>query len=340
MDLNKSVMKIVDKSLGGKRLTIAEIEYLLGLDLDSSENYLVMAAANRITREMAGDQGMISGQVGLNVDLCSKNCEFCSFANKHGLIKEGYELSPEKLITKVEDFLAAGVNYISLMTTADYPFEKFMKMSEIARKHMPPEMMLSANIGDFARKEAVDLKKVGYGRVYHALRLGEGTYTEINPQDRVRTIEAAAAENLEIGFCIEPIGPEHSINEIASQIDLSLEFNPTMIAVMRRVPIKGTAYGDAGIVSARKMAQIMALTRLAYAFTDTKTFYIHEPSMLGLAAGANLLCAEICANPREINESSDNGRGYSVEKCREMLSDAGYDQRLQSNYPGSWFEPC
>lgn len=340
MYIQREIQEIIDKALSKQKLDPAELHTLLDLRTESVENYALMAAANQLTREMAGSEGMISGQVGLNVESCSKNCEFCSFGAKHNLIQHEFRLTEEQVEAQVKDWVKSGVNYISLMATADYEFEEFLKMSAVARKVMPAEMMLSANIGDFGREEARALKRLGYGRVYHVLRLGEGKYTDIDPQARIDSIEAAAAENLEIAFCIEPVGPEHTSREIAERIELSLHFKPTMMAAMRRIPIEGTEFAGSAIVSEMKMAQIMAVVRLAYAHhSGTKTFYIHEPSLLGLIAGANLLCAETSANPREVYESGKKGRGFSVESCKNLLYNAGYILRPKPNYPGSWFKP-
>ncbi|MHB1407086.1 MAG: biotin synthase BioB [Desulfitobacteriaceae bacterium] len=340
MLIQREIQEIIDKALSKRKLDTVELQTLLDLRTDSIENYALMAAANQLTREMAGNEGMISGQVGLNVESCSKNCEFCSFGAKHGLIQHGYRLNEEQVELQVKDWVKSGVNYISLMATADYEFEEFLKMSAVARKVMPSDMMLSANIGDFGREEARELKRLGYGRVYHVLRLGERQYTDIDPQTRINSIEAAASENLEIAFCIEPVGPEHTSQDIAKRIELSLDFKPTMMAAMRRIPIEGTEFAGSAVVPEIKMAQIMAVVRLAYAHhSATKTFYIHEPSLLGLLAGANLLCAETAANPREVNESGKKGRGFSVESCREVLYNAGYTLRQEPNYPGSWFKP-
>jgi biotin synthase len=329
--------EIINKALNGERLAILELIALLDLSPGSLVTYRLMGAANKVTRREAGGEGMVGAQIGLNVEPCSMNCEFCSFGGKHSKIRSGYRLSREKVAQKTVDFLNAGINYISLMATADYPFDLYLRSSEAARDVMPPQMMLSANIGDFGPEQAQALRALGFGRVYHPIRLDEGSKTRIDPSQRIRTLEAAAAENLEIAYCIEPIGPEHTSRHIAEMIDFSLRFRPTTAAVMRRIPIEGTIFEHAGIVPEIRMAQIMAVLRLAYAHTDTKTFYIHEPSMLGLISGANLICAETAANPREVDETTGSARGFSVSKCREYLENAGYGWRREPNFPGSWF---
>jgi len=337
--MHSRIESILAKGSNRERLSVGELRDLLDLPAVSIETYKLMGAANFLTRRLAGDEGVVGAQIGLNVEPCSMECEFCSFGKKHTRITRGYRLTVEQLQKKVEDFLQAGVNYISLMTTADYPFDEYLRMSEVARKLMPPQMMLSANIGDFGSDEAHLLKAAGFGRVYHPVRLGEGKRTRIAPASRVRTLEAAAAEHLEIAFCIEPVGLEHTSAEIAEMMDFSLRFKPTTAAAMRRIPVEGTVLETNGMVSEMRMAQVMAVLRLAYAHSDTLTYYVHEPSMLGLAAGANLICAETAGNPRELVENTESMRGLTPSECREYLFNAGYSWRKEPNYPGTWFKP-
>lgn len=335
--MNSNISKIADKALAREALDRQEIIALLGVPPHHPDRYVIMGAANSLTRTMAGHDGIVAGQIGLNVEPCSVDCAFCAYAASTTEIREGYCLSRDQVREKTRRFVDAGANFVSLMATADYPFEDFYSVSEAARDVMPRDMMLSANVGDFGPEVARRLKKLGYGRIYHVIRLGEGIDTAARPEDRVATLEAAAAEDLEIAFCIEPIGPEHSPAELADQMLLSLRFAPTACAAMRRIPLEGSRFAGSRVVPEVDMALIMAVLRLVYGHTETRTFYIHEPSLPGLMAGANQICAETAANPRELEETGESLRGWTVERCREMLFEAGYGVRVEPNYPGSWF---
>jgi biotin synthase len=313
--MNSNIAKITDKALAREALDREEIIQLLALPPHHPDRYIIMGAANRLTRALAGNDGIVAGQIGLNVEPCSVDCAFCAYAASTTEIREGYCLTCDQVREKTRRFVKAGANFVSLMATADYPFEDFYSVSEAARGVMPDDMMLSANV----------------------IRLGEGIDTAARPEDRVATIEAAATEDLEIAFCIEPIGPEHSPAELADQMLLSTQFAPTACAAMRRIPLEGSRFARTAVVPEVDMALIMAVLRLVYAHTETRTFYIHEPSLPGLMAGANQICAETAANPRELEETGESLRGWTVERCRAMLFEAGYGVRAEPNYPGSWF---
>ncbi len=332
-----TIEQIIHKALARESLERDEIIALLSVPANDRDRYAIMGAANHLTRALGGNEGIVAGQIGLNVEPCSVDCAFCAYAVSTTQIREGYCLSEEQVRDKVGRFVRAGANFVSLMTTADYPFPEFYRMCAVARAEMPEDMMISANVGDFDREIAREMKKHGVGRVYHVIRLGEGIDTAVSPERRIQSLEAAAAEDLEIAFCIEPIGPEHTAEELADQMRLSLRFNPTACAVMRRIPLPGSRFEDSPIVPEADMALIMAVLRLVYAHTPTLTFYIHEPSFGGLMAGANQICAETAANPRELEETGESLRGWTVERCRALLFEVGYGVRTEPNYPGSWF---
>ena len=72
------------------------------------------------------------------------------------------------------------------------------------------------------------------------------------------------------------------------------------------------------------MAQIVAITRLGMPRTVLGNC-THEPCTLGGIAGANLFWAEVGANPRDTKERTEEGRGETVETCRTIFHECGWD---------------
>ena len=81
------------------------------------------------------------------------------------------------LFRKARQFEADGANAVFVMSTADYPFEKFIDISREIRKSLRPETILVANVGDFTKEQAKKLKDTGFSGIYHAVRLREGRDT-------------------------------------------------------------------------------------------------------------------------------------------------------------------
>jgi biotin synthase len=77
------------------------------------------------------------------------------------------------------------------------------------------------------------------------------------------------------------------------------------------------------MISVLRMAQIVAVTRLAVPHS-VKGNCTHEPCGIGALAGANLFWAETGANPRDIKEKTEEGRGHTVDACRTIFKEADW----------------
>lgn len=282
-----------------------------------------MSAANRFSHQVAQGRGTIYSQVGINVWPCPENCDFCYLGSKHGLIQQLNELSIEEVTTQARNFESAGADEVYLMTTANYPFEKFIEMGQETRKVLHPQTDLIANIGDFGINEAQKLVDAGFDGVYHVFRFREGIETEIEPERRRATFTAIKAAGLDLRYCIEPIGPEHSLDEIVDQMYMAREFKAGILSVMRRIPVAGTPYENSGRLSEIEIARIVAVARL-FLGNQIRQMGVHEPSMVSLRAGAHRICAEVGMNPRDRAVDTAKGRGLSVAACEQMLQEAGF----------------
>ncbi len=314
---------ILDKALDGGQMTREEALHLLGLPLHSDDCYLLMAAANRFSHQRAQSRGTIYSQVGINVWPCPENCDFCYLGSKHGLVKELHELSPAQVTTAALNFEMAGADEVYLMTTANYPFDQFIEIGQAVRNALHPQTILVANIGDFQQREAAQLVNAGFNGVYHVYRFREGIETEIEPTRRRATFAAIREAGLDLRYCIEPIGPEHTLAEIIEQMELARTFGATILSVMRRIPVPGTPYAQMGRLTEIDVARIVAIARL-FLGDQIRQMGVHEPSMVSLRAGAHRICAEVGMNPRDRAVDTAKGRGLSVAACEQMLWEAGF----------------
>jgi biotin synthase len=210
------------------------------------------------------------------------------------------------------------------MTTHDYAFGKYVETSKEVREKLKPETVMIANIGDFGYGEAKQLKEAGYTGIYHAVRMGEGRDTQIDPQVRLHTIRAAREAGLLIGTCVEPIGPEHSIEELSDKILLGREMGPCFSGAMRRINIPGSPLDRHGMISEYRLAFLVAVVRLAMG-REVIGNCTHEPNLLGATTGANLFWAEAGTNPRDTEAETSKGRGMGVKSCMELFRQADFD---------------
>lgn len=318
------ISDIIKKSQNDETFSKEELVQMLSYAPDSFESYQIMAQANRISKEITGNMAEVHGQFALNLAPCPSNCKFCSFAMSNKVFDKTIELSPEEAIQKAQQFEKENANAIYLMTTPIYPFEKFIEISKEVRRNIKPETVLIANVGDQSLEKAKKVKDTGYQAVYHALRLREGIDTGLDPEKRKISIKNFQEAGLQVGTCVEPVGPEHTNEEIAEMILFTASINPSFSGAARRITVPGSQLEPYGMISELRMAQIVAITRLGIP-RSVKGNCTHEPCTLGAIAGANLFWAEVGANPRDTKEKTEEGRGTTVEYCNKLFDESGWN---------------
>jgi biotin synthase len=301
----------------------SEIIEMLAYPADAPETYRIMAEANRQAKELTRNKAEIHAQLALNLAPCSGNCSFCSFAQRNGVFQEEIRLSPDQAVRYAKQFETEGANAVFIMTTAHYPFELFAEMSQEIRRHLKANTPMVANVGDQPLARAKKIKALGYAGVYHALRLREGLDTSLSPQARKNSIRSFQEAGLLVGTCVEPVGPEHTNDELAEAILFTASFTPAYSGAARRIAIPGTQIASRGMISELRLSQIVAVTRLAMPRTVPGNC-THEPCTLGAIAGANLFWAEVGGNPRDVEEKTEEGRGETVQSCRRIFCESNW----------------
>jgi biotin synthase len=98
---------------------------------------------------------------------------------------------------------------------------------------------------------------------------------------------------------------------------------------MRRVSIPNSPLAQYGQITELRLAQIVAVVTLAsLASESTCSIAVHEPNLLGLTSGANVVYAESGANPRDTEADTAVHRGRDVPACRQMLAEAGFEDLM------------
>ncbi len=318
------IREIIKKSLDDGSLSAVEVAELFRVPLFTEASALILSASRRKSEKASNGLSEVHAQIGLNIAPCPKNCSFCSFAAKNKVFQDYFELSLDEALFRAKQFERDSANAIYLMTTGDYPFDKFIETTQEVRKTLKPETTLIANVGDFTAKQAQKLKDAGFSGVYHAVRLGEGCETTLPVEVRLKTFKNAGEVGLLLGTCLEPVGNEHSIRELVEKTIITREANPVYSGSARRIPIPGTAMAHFGMVTEARMAHILAVVRLALGY-NTPGNCTHEPNVTGAVAGANLLWAETGSNPRDVEKETERKRGMTVKDCSHIFEEAEWN---------------
>lgn len=318
-----TVDEILNSVRNGKLLDKQEAVSLLNIKNGSNDFYKLISLANEMTHSEFDNKGLIFAQIGLNAEPCPVDCKFCSMGKSHYAMESVWRKDTDSILLEAENLINSRIDDLFLMTTADYPINEFMNVAKRVKEILPDNIRLVANIGDFDYNTALKLKEIGFTGAYHIKRLREGIDTTIKPEVRIKTLDCIKKAGLELYYCIEPIGPEHTYEEIADEMLRARDYNVGVMAVMRRIPVKGTPLYKNGQISSIELSKIAAAARVVT--RPHRGMNAHETTQMSLICGVNQLYAEVGANPRDIVSNTENGRGLTVENIKHLLIDAGYE---------------
>ncbi len=331
MKIDATVEHIFNAAQNGKLPSKQDCALLLALPETSIEASLLRAVSDTITRQRFSNEGIILGQIGVELSACPGKCKFCSFADGHTTFTPSI-MPDDEIIARAVNFTSSGELYaLFLMTMHTFDFARLLHIVQTVRAKIPRETQIVVNIGDFDDAQALDLKAAGVNGAYHVCRLREGIDTALSPDQRKATIRAIKNSGLDWYYCCEPIGPEHSPLELAEQIYLGIEYGCFQHAAMRRVYIPSTPLAPRGQITELRLSQIVAVVFLAtLACSETRSIAVHEPNLLGLVSGANTVYAETGANPRDTQQVTTAHRGRDIRTCKQMLYEAGFENIVAS----------
>jgi len=320
------ITQILEKATSGQKLSRLDAKQLLNITNGSHDFYQLIETANRMSRKQFQNKAYIFSQIGLNAEPCPMNCKFCSMAESNYVMSGNFRKTMadiEDLKETAKQLVEAGTHDLFLMTTANYPVSEYLRIGIAIKKILPDSVRLVSNIGDLDLKTALALKNSGFTGSYHIHRLREGKDTDIAPETRIETLNNIKKANLELYYCVEPIGPEHSYDELIDEMERARSYNVDAMAVMRRTPVLGTPLAEKGMISSMELTKIAAVTRL---YTQPKrSMNTHEVTPMTLIAGVNQLYAEVGANPRDNISDTANNRGWGVKQAEALLQDAEYE---------------
>jgi len=331
MKIDKKVVSLLDMAQTGRAPAKEECVFLLEFPETSLEAALLRAVADSITRRRFNNEGIVLGQIGIEIAPCPGKCKFCSFGEGHTTF-ESSVMSDEDVLRSADNFTASGELYaLFLMTMHTFDFERLVRIVGKVRQRIPRETQIVVNIGDFGKAQARDLKAAGVNGAYHVCRLREGSDTALDPEQRKATFRTIKDAGLDWYYCCEPIGPEHTPQELADQMFIGLEYGCFQHAAMRRVYIPSAPLAAHGQISELRLAQVTAVVALAtLGCQETKSIAVHEPNLLGLTAGANAVYSETGANPRDTEKETTGHRGRDIKDCKLILYEAGFGHLLTS----------
>ncbi len=318
-------MQTVDgTNVGG---VLAELMSLLGLEERLLDRQTLWAEAREMTRRRSGGQGHLWTAIGVDHVPCGMGCKFCSFAMPWTSITRQTQLSRDQVEAQANRFLKTGADYLVLRTSEAYPLEQLLDLGRRLAPRVHPRGRLVANTGSQSAEGWRQLRSVGFDGIYKTIRLREGVDTSFGRQERLESILAAKAAGLEIYALVEPVGPEHTAQELAEAIfALRDQVKPALVGAMARVLVPGSPLELFGRVDATYLADLTAIIVLSLLPTlDHCRVVCSHPSSPWLAqAGVNALVVEMGAIPRDLSFTETEWGRFTPDDAWQLLSSVGY----------------
>ncbi len=323
-----AIAEILNKANDFEKISRDEALALMRIGLHSKAAYALMETANRMSRQQFGNKGEKHFHIGLNVEPCPMDCAFCSLTRTAGIFKEKIEFSEDTLLKWAKQGEVEGADALNLMTTGTYAFERLLDVGRLLRANV--SVPLVANTRDINYQEGERLLDAGFVGFYHAVRLGEGCVTPFKKEQRIRTIQVLRHVGLQWMNCVEPVGPEHSAEEIVDLMFLARDYGATYSGVMRRINFPGSPMEKYGMISELEMARMVAVSRLVMGPVP-RAHCTHEPNAASLLAGANLFFPEVGSSPRDQAPDTGKGRGRNLSECSRLFVEMNWNPDLPSN---------
>lgn len=323
MEIRKLILQAYEDCIADKDMSRETMIKLIDLDPESEDADYLRELGGKAAQEITGGEACLWGAIGVDMITCGMNCRFCSFGAEWGVVKENTIFTDEEIIEIARDYVKNGVRFIVLRTTEFYDIDDLCRKISRIREEVPGNYEIILNTGEFTLDIARQMADAGTSGVYHALRLREGIDTNLDPRERLDTMKSVQESPLKLISLVEPVGREHTSEEIADAFFVTLDHDAYMTGTMARVPVKGTPLGEIEMITDKRISQLTAIFRLA---TRRKIKYIcvHPASDIAVRAGANIVVVEKGAIPRDNAFVRNEWNSFTVDDAKAMLEAAGY----------------
>ncbi len=318
------INRVKKEALAGRVINRQDMIALLAIDPESKACQELGQAAREVAARVTKNKAYLWAAIGIDYRSCPMNCHYCSLGDAWGLVEEESELSEKEIIDRVEAYVEENVQWIVLRTTQFYPFEKLIALAKKIKSDIPGDYKLVANTGEFDQVIAKELIDAGFEGIYHSLRLREGLDTQFEPKDRIKTMEAIKESSLKLISLVEPVGIEHSNEEIADSFYTAIKHGAIITGAMARVPVKGTPLEKYEALGEKRLAQIIAVTRLA-AGIQAPDICVHPASKIAMKWGANVAVVESGSIPRDSSSNlKKQWQGFDPKMAAKWFEASGY----------------
>ncbi len=319
------VQAICDVALSGHTPKPEHLAELLEIKPETESADILNKIAEELVRRANKGLGYIYAQIGLDCGPCPGNCHFCNFAACNYKENKTRTMSMKRLEHLCELFSENGVHLISLMSSAARAHKDYLEAIKIARKAAEPHVLIMANTADLTYTQAKEIKMAGADCIYHAVRLGEGTITDIPQSVRWNTIDSAKRAGLLISSAIEPL---YQCNAHSKYVQTKREIVDMMLRILR-YDLFCTGCVNLNAVSGTKMQNVKPWSTEKMRII-ANTLHIASHGRVKHGGCCSIQWVDVGDDPRDRGyKNNDEALISQIERARELLGAGGWTLAAQ-----------
>lgn len=305
---------------------------LISLIEDGSSDAALAAAADKVRREVYGDEVFLRGLIEFT-NFCKNDCYYCGIrcSNRE---TERYRLTPEQILACCEEGYALGYRTFVLQGGEDPYFtdERVCEVVSVITKRFP-DCAVTLSIGEKSYESYKAFREAGARRYLLRHETADFThYGRLHPpalsaENRQRCLFDLKALGYQVGSGFMVGSPYQTTENIVADIRFLQRLDPDMIGIGPFITHKQTPFADFESGSLELTLRLLSILRLMFPHVllpATTALGTISPvgRELGLKAGANVIMPNLSpVNVRELYQLYDNKicLGEEAAQCRGCL---------------------
>lgn len=316
------IRKIADQIIEGRRLGREDdLGFLLTADLD-----MLCEEADRIRRELCGNQVNLCVIINGRQGGCSENCKFCSqSAHNHSGVAAKPFVDVDTAVEDCKLYYKKGAHKYSIVTAGRGLSERDMEKACEAYEKMHrecPGMGICASHGMLKEEDFLRLKEHGVDMYHENIETSRRYFPEVctthTYEDKLNTIALAKKAGLSI-CCGGILGMGETWED---RIDMAVsiaEIGADSIPLNALMPVPGTPFGDKAPLAEEEILRSVCIFR-----------FLNPTAGIRLAAGRSLMAdsgrkAFLSGVNATLTGNMLTSSGSDIETDIRMLKEMGFD---------------
>jgi biotin synthase len=290
------VVDILDRALGGARLSRRDIRALLSEE-ETSDISRILSAADCVRKAAVGDDVLLRGIIDFS-NVCGRQCLYCGIRGPNRLVRR-YRMTPGEIVRCAEEIKSAGVSTVILQSGEDPSVGREWLCGIIREIREDTGLVITLSVGERSREDYRAFRDAGARRyLLKHETAAPSLYRSLHPDMRLKDRLACLRWIRDLGYEVgsgNMIGlPGQGAGQIAADIAFVRRLGADMIGIGPFIPHPDTPLAGYAAGDIDSVVRCVAVTRLVVpsanipATTALRTIDPHGTER-ALTSGANVV---------------------------------------------------